>query len=52
MLGTLIRRALGTGMEAIASISNEPRYHEAIIPAANLVASAEETSAFFQMMLN
>jgi CubicO group peptidase (beta-lactamase class C family) len=52
VLGTLIRRALGTGMEAIASISNEPRYHEAIIPAANLVASAEETSAFFQMMLN
>jgi CubicO group peptidase (beta-lactamase class C family) len=52
LLGTLIKRALGTDMEAIASISNEPRYHEAIIPAANLVASAEEVSAFFQMMLN
>ena len=52
VLGTLIRRALGTDMEAIASISNEPRYHEAIIPAANLVASAEETAAFFQMMLD
>ena len=52
VLGTLIRRALGTDMEAIAGISNAPRYHEAIIPAANLVASAEEVSAFFQMMLN
>jgi CubicO group peptidase (beta-lactamase class C family) len=52
VLGTLIRRALGTDMKAIASISNEPRYHEAIIPAANLVASAGETSAFFQMMLD
>jgi CubicO group peptidase (beta-lactamase class C family) len=52
VLGTLIRRALGTDMEAIASLSNEPRYHEAIIPAANLVASAEEVSAFFQVMLD
>jgi CubicO group peptidase (beta-lactamase class C family) len=52
VLGTLIRRALGNDMEAIASISNEPRYHEVIIPAANLVASAGELSAFFQMMLD
>ena len=50
LVGTLIRRALGTDMEAIASISNDPRYHEAVIPAANLVASAEEVSAFFEMM--
>jgi CubicO group peptidase (beta-lactamase class C family) len=52
VLGAVIRRALGTDMEAIASISNAPRYHDAIMPAANLVASAEEVSAFFQMMLN
>jgi CubicO group peptidase (beta-lactamase class C family) len=52
LLGAVIKRALGTDMEAIASLSNEPRYHEAIIPAANLVASAEEVSAFFQMMLD
>jgi len=52
VLGAVIKRALGTDMEAIASISNAPRYHDAIMPAANLVASAEEFSAFFQMMLN
>lgn len=52
VLGTLIRRALGTDMEVIAGVSNEPRYHEVIIPAANLVASAGEVSAFFQMMLD
>jgi CubicO group peptidase (beta-lactamase class C family) len=52
VLGAVIKRALGTDMEAIASISNAPRYHDAIMPAANLVASAEEVSAFFQMMLN
>jgi CubicO group peptidase (beta-lactamase class C family) len=52
VLGTLIRRALGTDMEAVANISNDARYHEAVIPAANLVASAGELSAFFQMMLD
>ncbi|MGD9388410.1 MAG: serine hydrolase domain-containing protein [Gammaproteobacteria bacterium] len=52
VLGTLIRRALGTDMESIEAISNDPRFHDAIIPAGNLVATAAETSAFFQMMLD
>lgn len=52
VLNALIRRALGTDMEAIETISNDPRFHEAIIPAGNLVATAAEVSAFFQMMLD
>ena len=52
LLNALIRRALGTDMEAIEAISNDPRFHDAIIPAGNLVATAAELSAFFQMMLD
>ncbi len=52
VLGALIRRALGTDMEAIEKISNDPRFDAAIIPAGNLVGNAEEVSAFFQMMLD
>ena len=52
VLNALIRRALGTDMEAIEAISNDPRFHDAIIPAGNLVGNAAEVSAFFQMMLD
>lgn len=52
VLNALIRRALGTDMESIETISNDPRFHDAIIPAGNLVATAAEISAFFQMMLD
>ncbi|MBU6950226.1 serine hydrolase [Hahella sp. HN01] len=47
-----LKRALGADMSAAANISNERRWMDAIIPAANLYATAEETSRFFQMLLN
>ena len=52
VLGRLIRRALGTDMESIEKVSNAPPFLDAVIPAANLFGTAEEVSAFFQMMLN
>lgn len=52
VLNALIRRALGTDMESVEEISNDPRFYRAVIPAANLVGTAEEVSAFFQMMLD
>ena len=52
VLGTLIRRALGTDMESIERISNAPEFMDAVIPAGNLFGTAEEVSAFFQMMLD
>lgn len=52
VLGALTRRALGTDMESIEEVSNDPRFHDAIIPAGNLVGTAAEVSAFFQMMLD
>jgi CubicO group peptidase (beta-lactamase class C family) len=52
VLNTLVKRALGARMEVVEGISNDPRFQQAIIPAGNLVGTAEEVSAFFQMMLD
>ncbi len=53
LLRALLKRALGTAdIIALEELANDPRFQEAIIPAGNLVATAEETSKFFQMMLN
>jgi len=52
LTGAFIKRALGAGIVTVESMCNDPRYYKAIIPAGNLVATADETSAFFQMMLN
>ena len=53
LLRLSLKRALGTGdITTLASLCNDPRFQDAIIPAGNLVGTADETSKFFQMMLN
>jgi len=53
LLSAFLKRALGTGdIVKLEVMCNDPRFQEAIIPAGNLVGTAEETSRFFQMMLN
>lgn len=49
---TLAARALGASWGEVVRVSNDPRFLKTIIPAANLVATADEMSRFFQMMLN
>lgn len=51
-LSTIAKRALSASWGDVVRISNEPRFMEVIIPAANIVATADEMSQFFQMMLN
>lgn len=48
----VIKRALGGDVETIGQVVNDPRFQEAVIPAGNLAATAEEISRFFQMMKN
>jgi CubicO group peptidase (beta-lactamase class C family) len=52
LLGAFIKRALGTSMDKLETICNDPRFQDAIIPAANLASSAVEACNFFQMMLD
>ncbi|MBC2715197.1 MAG: beta-lactamase family protein [Desulfobacteraceae bacterium] len=51
-LSTIAKRALSVSWGDVVRISNEPRFMQVIIPAANLVASADEMSQFYQMLLN
>ena len=53
LLRAFLQRALGTGsITDLEAMCNDPRFQQAIIPAGNLVGTAEETTKFFQMMLN
>lgn len=48
----IAKRALSVPWGEVVRISNEPRFMRVIIPAANLVATADEMSQFFQLLLN
>ncbi|MDX1588357.1 MAG: serine hydrolase domain-containing protein [Oleiphilaceae bacterium] len=47
-----VKRALGADLDTVVEISNDPRFQEAVIPAGNLVGTAEEMSRFYQLMLD
>lgn len=47
----LLRRALGVSMKDAVKLSNDPRFLTSIIPAANICATADEVSQFYQCML-
>jgi CubicO group peptidase (beta-lactamase class C family) len=53
---SLINRALstvlGTHPDAAIEMTNDPRFYSAIVPSANLYATAEEVSRFYQMLLD
>jgi len=48
----LAKRALSASWGEVVRISNEPRFMRALIPAANLVATADEMCQFFQVLLD
>jgi CubicO group peptidase (beta-lactamase class C family) len=51
-LSTLLRRAFGVEFRAAVELSNDPRFLTSIIPSANIVATANEASRFYQLLLN
>lgn len=51
-VSTFIRRALGVDFARAAELANDARFLTAIIPAANIVTSANELSRFYQLLLN
>lgn len=48
----LFRRVLGVAFEDLPAISNDPRFLTGIVPSANLVATADEMSRFYQLLLD
>jgi CubicO group peptidase (beta-lactamase class C family) len=51
-LSTIMARALGVGFYEAIELSNDPRFLVALIPAGNLIATAEEMSRFYQLLLD
>lgn len=51
-ISMLARRALSADFEEVVDISNRGYFMDAVIPAGNLYATAEELSRFYQMLLD
>jgi CubicO group peptidase (beta-lactamase class C family) len=48
----LSRRALGVDFTEVPELANDPRYLTTIVPAGNVMSSANELSRFYQLLLN
>ncbi|MBX3028419.1 beta-lactamase family protein [bacterium] len=51
-LSTLLERALGLPIEEVIQVGNDPRFLTAVVPAGNVVATANEMSRFYQLLLD
>jgi CubicO group peptidase (beta-lactamase class C family) len=49
---TLIKRALSVEIHEAVRLTNDPRFLDAIVPAGNICASANEASRFMQLLLD
>jgi CubicO group peptidase (beta-lactamase class C family) len=47
----LVQVAFGASMRELVEMSNDPRFRTAVVPAANIIATPEEVSRFFEMLL-
>ncbi len=51
-MSLLLKRALGVDLPAAVAASNDPRFLAALIPAGNLVTTADEACRFMQLLLD
>lgn len=49
--GGLLNRALGIGLPQVVEMANDRRFQTAVVPSGNLVATPNEVSRFFEMLL-
>jgi CubicO group peptidase (beta-lactamase class C family) len=49
-ISTMLQRALGVGVKEVVELSNDPRFLTGIVPAANVVTSAEELARFYDVL--
>lgn len=47
----LVQIAFGASMRELVDMGNDPRFRTAVVPAANIIATPEEISRFFEMLL-
>lgn len=51
-ISTVLERALGVPMHRAIAVSNDPRFLTAVVPSGNIIATANELSRFYQLLLN
>jgi CubicO group peptidase (beta-lactamase class C family) len=51
LYGAILRKAFGVGIREACELSNDPRFLTAMIPAGNVIGTANEASRFFQLLL-
>ena len=49
-LSTLLTRALGMPLDPLVEMTNDPRFLTGIVPAANVITTANEHSRFYELM--
>ncbi|MGH2951892.1 MAG: serine hydrolase domain-containing protein [Solirubrobacterales bacterium] len=49
-LSNLVTRALGAPLDRVVELSNDPRFLTAVVPAGNVVTTANELSRFFEIL--
>src|SRR5262249_22162500 len=49
---TILDRALGVPFHEAPALSNDPRFLLGVVPAGNIVTTADELSRFYQLLLN
>jgi CubicO group peptidase (beta-lactamase class C family) len=47
----ILQRALGAPIRRVVELANDPRFRTGIVPAANIITTAEELCAFYQCLL-
>ena len=52
LVNKALTTVLGAHPDTVVDMTNDPRFFSSIIPSANLFATAEEVSRFYQMLLN
>ncbi|MBK7300342.1 MAG: beta-lactamase family protein [Moraxellaceae bacterium] len=52
LVDTFLRNIIGGSMEDAEHYTNDPKFMDTICPAGNIFATAEESSRFFQMLLD
>jgi CubicO group peptidase (beta-lactamase class C family) len=50
-LSSILKRALGVGFATATAMGNDPRFLTAVVPSANVIATANELSRFYQLLL-
>lgn len=51
-LRDIFRKALGSSVEKLIELSNDPRFRTAVVPSANLIGSADDICRFFELLVS